>query len=115
LEQRRWDGAGVGVALIRDGNGTRTFETLMRYRAAAIAELMRALRTLKALQAGQGTSIEQGLALGRTEHRCDRACALLGAAHFIRSRPAATRARSVSTRGDRMGTRHRAQALARLA
>jgi hypothetical protein len=60
FEQRRWDGAGVGVALIRDGNGTRS-ETLMRYRAAAMAEFMRALRTLKALQPGHGTSIEQGL------------------------------------------------------
>jgi hypothetical protein len=39
------------MALIRDGNGTRSFETLMRYRNAAIAEFMRALRTLKALQA----------------------------------------------------------------
>jgi hypothetical protein len=53
FEQRRWDGAGVGVALIRDGNGTRSFETLLRYRAAAMAEFMHALRTLKALQAGQ--------------------------------------------------------------
>jgi hypothetical protein len=51
FEQRRWDNAGLGVALIRDGNGTRSFETLLRYRNAAIAELMRALRTLKALQA----------------------------------------------------------------
>jgi hypothetical protein len=33
FEQRRWNGAGVGVALIRDGNGTRSFETLLRYRA----------------------------------------------------------------------------------
>jgi hypothetical protein len=41
------------MALIRDGNGTRSFETLMRYRSAAMAELMRSLRTLKALQAGQ--------------------------------------------------------------
>ncbi|MGH6898730.1 MAG: hypothetical protein ACREJ5_19615, partial [Geminicoccaceae bacterium] len=39
-----------GLALIRDGNGTRSFETLMRYRGAALAELMRSLRTLKALQ-----------------------------------------------------------------
>ena len=51
--ERRWDGAGVGVALIRDGNGTRSFETLMRYRGAATTEFMRALRTLKALQAEQ--------------------------------------------------------------
>ncbi|MGH6899739.1 MAG: hypothetical protein ACREJ5_24850, partial [Geminicoccaceae bacterium] len=40
-----------GLALIRDGNGTRSFDTLLRYRGAASAELMRALRTLKALQA----------------------------------------------------------------
>jgi hypothetical protein len=49
--ERCWDNRGVGVALIRDGNGTRSFETLLRYRNAAIAEFMRALKTLKALQA----------------------------------------------------------------
>jgi hypothetical protein len=65
FEQRRWDNGGVGIALIRDGNGTRSFETLMRYRSAAMAEFMRALRTLKALQAGQGTSIEPDPALAR--------------------------------------------------
>jgi hypothetical protein len=53
FEERRWENAGVGMALIRDGNGTRSFETLMRYRSAAMAEFMRALRTLKALQAEQ--------------------------------------------------------------
>jgi hypothetical protein len=42
-----------GLALIRDGNGTRSFETLLRYRGAALAELMRALRLLDALQAGK--------------------------------------------------------------
>ncbi len=57
--ERRWDGADLGVALIRDGNGTRSFETLMRYRNAAMAELMRALRTLKALQAEQADLHEQ--------------------------------------------------------
>jgi hypothetical protein len=41
-----------GLALIRDGNGTRSFETLLRYRGAAMAEFWRALKTLKALQAG---------------------------------------------------------------
>jgi hypothetical protein len=41
----------LGLALIRDGNGSRSFETLLRYRGAALAELWRALRTLKALQA----------------------------------------------------------------
>ena len=44
-------GGGLGLALIRDGNGTRSFETLLRYRGAALAEFSRALRTLKALQA----------------------------------------------------------------
>ncbi|MGH6901913.1 MAG: hypothetical protein ACREIR_04170 [Geminicoccaceae bacterium] len=41
----------LGMAVIRDGNGTRAFETLLRYRAAADGQLLRALRTLKALQA----------------------------------------------------------------
>jgi hypothetical protein len=41
----------LGLALIRDGNGARAFDTLMRYRAAAQAEVFRTLRTLKALQA----------------------------------------------------------------
>jgi hypothetical protein len=43
-----------GVALIRDGNATRSLDTLMRYRNAAMAEFTRALRTLQALQAGNG-------------------------------------------------------------
>jgi hypothetical protein len=40
----------LALALIRDGNGTRSFETLMRYRGSALAEFYRALRTLKELQ-----------------------------------------------------------------
>jgi hypothetical protein len=55
--ERRWDHRGVGVALIRDGNGTRSFETLLRYRGAAMAEFWRALRTLKALQAEAATEL----------------------------------------------------------
>jgi hypothetical protein len=43
----------IGLALIRDGNGTRSFETLLRYCGAAMAEFWRALKTLKALQAEQ--------------------------------------------------------------
>jgi hypothetical protein len=50
LAERRYGDAGPGLALIRDGNGTRSFETVQRYRGAALAELMRSLRTLKALQ-----------------------------------------------------------------
>jgi hypothetical protein len=44
-------GLALGLALIRDGNGARAFDTLLRYRGSANAELWRALRTLKALQA----------------------------------------------------------------
>jgi hypothetical protein len=54
LEFRSYEGANAGLALIRDGNATRSFDTLMRYRSAAMAEFMRALKTLKALQAGNG-------------------------------------------------------------
>jgi hypothetical protein len=51
LEVRSYEGANPGLGLIRDGNGTRSFDTLMRYRSAVMAEFMRALRMLKALQA----------------------------------------------------------------
>jgi hypothetical protein len=40
-----------GLALIRDGNGPRAFETLLRYRGALLAELLRSLKALNALQA----------------------------------------------------------------
>ena len=36
---------GLGLALIRDGNGTRVFETLLRYRGAAMAEFWRGARS----------------------------------------------------------------------
>jgi hypothetical protein len=51
LAFRAYAGASPGLALIRDGNGTRTIETLLRYRGAALAELTRCLRTLQTLQA----------------------------------------------------------------
>ena len=51
LAFRRDPGGDLGVALIRDGNGTRGFETVLRYRNAAIAEFLRAHKTLQALQA----------------------------------------------------------------
>jgi hypothetical protein len=55
--ERSWGAdANPGLALIRDGNGTRSFETLLRYRGAAMAEFWRALRTLKALQAEQAAT-----------------------------------------------------------
>jgi hypothetical protein len=56
LEFRSGDGVNPGLALIRDGNGTRSFETLLRYRGAAMAEFWRALKTLKALQAEQAAN-----------------------------------------------------------
>ena len=56
LEFRSYEDANAGLALIRDGNATRSFDTLMRYRSAAMAEFWRALKTLKALQAEQAAS-----------------------------------------------------------
>jgi hypothetical protein len=53
FRERHVAGGGLGLAMIRDGNGSRSFETLLRYRGAAMAEFSRALRTLQALQAGQ--------------------------------------------------------------
>jgi hypothetical protein len=55
--ERHLPDGGPGLALIRDGNGTRSFETLLRYRGAAMAEFWRALRTLKALQAEQAKPV----------------------------------------------------------
>jgi hypothetical protein len=60
--ERSYDAAGPALALIRDGNGTRSFETLLRYRGAAMAEFWRALCTLKALQAEQAAG--QAIATG---------------------------------------------------
>jgi hypothetical protein len=58
FKERSWGpDATPGIALIRDGNGTRSFETLLRYRGAAMAEFSRALRTLKALQAEQAKPV----------------------------------------------------------
>jgi hypothetical protein len=59
FEERRSASGGIGLALIRDCNGARSFETLLRYRGAAMAEFWRALRTLKALQAEQAQQAEQ--------------------------------------------------------
>ncbi len=47
---RRGGEENLALALIRDGNGTRAFDTLLRYRGSALAELFRALRLLQALQ-----------------------------------------------------------------
>jgi hypothetical protein len=58
--ERGFDGASLGVSMIRDGNGTRSLEMLLRYRGAAMAEFWRALRTLKALQAEQAAGQDAG-------------------------------------------------------
>jgi hypothetical protein len=61
--RRSWGAdANPGIAMIRDGNGSRSFETLLRYRGAAMAEFWRALKTLKALQAEQAAANEPALA-----------------------------------------------------
>ena len=51
LQGERGGSSRLGLALVRDGNGPRSFDTLLRYRGSAMAELWRALRALKALQA----------------------------------------------------------------
>jgi hypothetical protein len=61
FEERRGPTGGLGLALIRDGNGARSFETLLRYRGAALAEFWRVLKTLKALQAEQALKAEEAL------------------------------------------------------
>jgi hypothetical protein len=80
----------LGLALVRDGNGSRSFDTLLRYRGSAMAELWRALRALKALQAeapdereARGRARPAGAATGRATDRTrsareswrNRACA----------------------------------------
>ena len=62
FEERRLASGGLGLALIRDGNGPKSFETLLRYRGAAMAEFWRALKTLKALQAEQSLEFDPALA-----------------------------------------------------
>jgi len=51
LAQNMRDTASFGLGMIRDCNGPRAFDTLVRYRGATLAEFWRALRTLKALHA----------------------------------------------------------------
>jgi hypothetical protein len=57
LEYRMDRDGDLALALIRDGNGTRSLDTLMRYRGSAQAEFYRALRTLKALQVAAKTIV----------------------------------------------------------
>ena len=56
-------GRSLGLALIRDCNGARSFDTLLRYRGGTLAELWRALRTLKALQAERREAAAPDLAV----------------------------------------------------
>jgi hypothetical protein len=53
FEEEQLPGRSLGLALIRECNGARAFDTLLRYRGGSLAELWRALRLLKALQAEQ--------------------------------------------------------------
>ena len=67
--ERHIAGGGVGLALIRDGNGTRSFETLLRYRGAAMAEFWRALWTSKTLGCKPSGRADAGLRPGGARHR----------------------------------------------
>src|SRR5690606_32816060 len=51
LAFRSYEDADAGLALMRDCNGARAIDTLIRYRNGAFAEFTRALRALQALQA----------------------------------------------------------------
>jgi hypothetical protein len=57
LEYRMDRDGDLALALIRDGNGTRSIDTLMRYRGRAQAEFYRALRTLKEIKAEAKTIV----------------------------------------------------------
>ncbi len=52
----------LGLTFIRDCNGARSLDTLLRYRGGTLAELWRALRTLKALQAEAAQAYMRGVA-----------------------------------------------------
>jgi hypothetical protein len=56
--ENHYEGGGLGLALIRDCNRARAFETLLRYRGGTQAELWRALRTLRELQAERADRTE---------------------------------------------------------
>jgi hypothetical protein len=56
----------LGLALIRDCNGARSFDTLLRYRSGTLAEFSRALRTLEALQA-EAAEVAQRRGTPRTQ------------------------------------------------
>ena len=84
FERHHYPGGNLGLALIRDCNGgARSFDTLLRYRGGALAELWRALRTLKALQAERAIIVPapeaharpaaKEEALGATDRRADAA------------------------------------------
>jgi hypothetical protein len=76
--ERHYPGAGPGLAIIRDGNSTRSFETLLRYRGAALAEFTRCLRTLQGLQAkpapgsGKRAAVAESAALRTFDRRRER-------------------------------------------
>jgi hypothetical protein len=60
----------LGLALVRDCNGAGAFGTLLRYRGTALAELWRALRLLKALQADAAHPPEAPAPLPRVDNIC---------------------------------------------
>ena len=61
--------AALGAGPIRDGNGPRTLETLLRYRGTVQAELFRSLGALRLLQSEPRDLGEAGGADARAPHR----------------------------------------------
>jgi hypothetical protein len=75
FEENHLPGRSLGHALIRDGNRSRSFDTLLRYRGGTLAELWRALRTLKALQAEQAAMPRPAVPMPQLMIEPKRGCA----------------------------------------
>ena len=96
FEERRWEDAGVGMALIRDGNGTRSFETLCATAAPPWPSSGGRSRR-SALQAGQASVLDQAAGAdlaGAARHPACRAAP-------VRARPPRLAARRAPRRSPR--------------
>jgi hypothetical protein len=90
-------GLALALAVIRDGRGAGAFATLLRYRGSASAELWRALRTLKALQAEATKEAPPARARARGEAVPERALGALPNQPETRTNPRGARTEPAST------------------
>jgi hypothetical protein len=105
FEERRYGDGGPGLALIRDRNGTRSFETLLRYRGAALAELSRAAHAQGAPGRSRGTRRSRRPSSGASprsaaagDRRICLSCCITRAPRRPRNRSERTRAPRTSLR-----------------